>query len=194
MPRPERLFCRSAVWQTFSGAVVLPWALQSQQLSGDVLEIGAGSGAMAAVIAKKYPDVHLTVTDYDLAMLERNARNSNRAQNMTVRQADAIALPFEDRTFDAVLSFLMLHHIGAWQPAIAEIGRVLRPGGFLIGYDLTDHPISRAIHRIEGAQHATQLVGAAELRTTLQGHPFTDSTVDSGRLGLIMKFHARRQG
>lgn len=41
----------------------------------------------------------------------------------------AEGLPFADRSFDALFDFGVLHHIPAWQTAVAEISRVLRPGG-----------------------------------------------------------------
>jgi ubiquinone/menaquinone biosynthesis C-methylase UbiE len=41
----------------------------------------------------------------------------------------AECLPFADQYFDAVFDFGVLHHIPRWQTAVAEIGRVLRPGG-----------------------------------------------------------------
>ena len=43
----EQGFCRSAPWRWFARTVALPWALQDQQLSGDVLEIGGGIDAPA---------------------------------------------------------------------------------------------------------------------------------------------------
>jgi spermidine synthase len=49
----EQRFCRSAPWRWFARHVILPWALQGEPLRGDVLEIGAGSGAMAAELLRR---------------------------------------------------------------------------------------------------------------------------------------------
>lgn len=65
----EGAFCRSGPWRSFARRSVLPWALDGHRLAGDVLEIGGGSGAMAAGVARDYPDVRLTVTDVDEAMV-----------------------------------------------------------------------------------------------------------------------------
>jgi methylase of polypeptide subunit release factors len=55
MSRFEAAFCRSAPWRFWARRVVLPWALQGIQPDGHVLEIGAGSGAMAAELLAAYP-------------------------------------------------------------------------------------------------------------------------------------------
>jgi hypothetical protein len=54
MSRFQSAFCRSAPWRTFARRAVLPWALQGFRPQGDVLEIGAGSGAMAAELLAMY--------------------------------------------------------------------------------------------------------------------------------------------
>jgi SAM-dependent methyltransferase len=58
-----------------------------------------------------------------------------------VLPADAPRLLFAADRFDAVLSFVMLHHVIDWEAALDEAIRVLRPGGVLVGYDLVaSHP------------------------------------------------------
>ena len=150
MPPGERLICRSTAW----GATVrplVPWALSGQRLRGDVLEIGGGGGAMAAGMLRRFPDVRLTVADLDPRMVaagrRRLARFGDRAR---VEVADATRLPFADGSFDAVVSFLMLHHVGAWEEAVREAARVLRPGGRFLGYDLHDTALNRLVHHVDG--------------------------------------------
>ena len=86
MPRMstfERVFCQSPAWRPFTRRLVLPWALQGVRPSGHVLEIGSGSGTMAAEILDAFPDAHLTATDVDPVMVrgtgERIARFTERA-------------------------------------------------------------------------------------------------------------------
>ncbi len=111
--------------------------LQGERLDGEVLEIGGGSGAMAAELLRKCPDVRLTLTDYDEVMVgTARTRLGEFGERVSVRQADATRLPFADASFDTVVSFIMLHHVIDGEAAVAEAGRVLRPGGRLIGYDL----------------------------------------------------------
>lgn len=74
----------------FAGRVVLPWALQRSEMAGDVLEIGCGSGAMAAEVLRQFSAVRLTATDYDGSMVQvARERLSEFGSRAEVRQADA---------------------------------------------------------------------------------------------------------
>jgi SAM-dependent methyltransferase len=92
----------------------------------------------------------MTVTDCDEAMVNvARARLATFADRVTVRQADATEQPFPDGRVDAVLSFMMLHHVINWEAALGEAVRVLRPGGVLIGYDLAATRIAHWMHQAE---------------------------------------------
>src|SRR5262249_28164447 len=147
-------FCRSAPWRWFARRIVLPWVIQGEHVSGDILEIGSGSGATAAELLRRFPDVQLTATDYDDSMVDV-ARDRLRefGDRVDVKQADATQLPFPGGSFDAVLSFIMLHHVMDWEKALAEAVRVLRPGGRLLGFDLLDSPAMHWLHRAERSPH-----------------------------------------
>ncbi|WP_459975064.1 class I SAM-dependent methyltransferase [Nocardioides pyridinolyticus] len=186
----EGAFCRSASWRSFARRKVLPWALDGHRLSGDVLEIGGGSGAMAAGIARTFSDVRLTVTDVDTAMVDAARRRLSSYTNVTVEAADVTALPFADASFDAVTSYLMLHHVINWLEALAETARVLRPGGAIIGYDLTDSRIARWVHKADGSPH--RIIAADELADGLAVAGFTEITVRPSFAGQLMRFHAHQ--
>jgi ubiquinone/menaquinone biosynthesis C-methylase UbiE len=175
-----------------AGRVVLPWALQGAALRGDVLEIGCGSGAMAAEILRRFPAVRLTATDYDESMVgvarERLAPFGDRAE---ARRADATDLPFADRSFDAVLSFIMLHHVINWEQALGELVRVLRPGGRLIGYDLLGDRGGRFMH---GHESDTRRMRQGELRQALRDLPIEEPTVRPAFGGLVARFSLSREG
>jgi ubiquinone/menaquinone biosynthesis C-methylase UbiE len=187
MSRLAQAFCRSAPWRAFAGRVVLPWALHGVELHGDVLEIGCGSGAMAAEMAQRFPGIRLTATDYDESMVA--VATLRLAERADVRQADATSLPFADATFDRVVTFVMLHHVMAWEQALAEIARVLRPGGILVGYDLLADGIGG---RINGREEGTRVMRAAELRDELARLPFTTVSVHPSVTRLVARFHATR--
>ena len=185
-----RSWCQSAPWRAFAGRVVLPWALRGAQLTGDVLEIGCGSGAMAAEVLRRHPKVRVTATDYDEAMVDAaRARLATFGERAAVRQADATALPFTDGTFDAVVTFIMLHHVIDWETALAEAARVLRPGGVLIGYDLVGDGAGRIMN---GSEHGTRRMRLAELRQQLDRLPFADADLRSSLGGLTVRFRASR--
>jgi ubiquinone/menaquinone biosynthesis C-methylase UbiE len=166
----EQGFCRSAPWRWFARSLVLPWALQGEQLSGDVLEIGSGSGAMAAELLRRFPDARLTATDYDESMVE-TARDLLRefGDRVDVRQADATQLPFPDESFDAVVSFIMLHHVIDWEKAVAEAVRVLCPGGRLLGFDLLGNRPMHWMHQADRSTH--RMMRWDELRRETQELP-----------------------
>ncbi|MHB8467388.1 MAG: class I SAM-dependent methyltransferase [Acidimicrobiales bacterium] len=191
MSRVEKAVCRSAPWRALTRRLVLPWALQGTKLSGEVLEIGAGSGAMAAELLTTRPAITMCVTDFDQSMVSTAiGRLAGFSARVTARQADATALPFDDSSFDAVVSWIMLHHTVAWDNALTEAVRVLRPGGLLVGYDLVGTGPMRWLHPAEDADR--QMVGVDELRAALARLPVVDVSVRPGLGRLVMRFKARR--
>jgi ubiquinone/menaquinone biosynthesis C-methylase UbiE len=99
--------------------------------SGDVLEIGGGTGANLGYYGAGVES--LTVTEPERPMLkrlERKAREQN--SHATILRAPAEDLPFEDASFDTVVSTLVLCGVDDQPRAVRELRRVLRPGGRLI--------------------------------------------------------------
>jgi len=118
-------------------------------LTGRVLEIGSGSGPNFA----HYPE---TVTElisvepepHLRAKAEEEARRTGRP----IRVVDAVAdeLPFEDESFDAAVAVLVLCSVPSQAAALAELRRVVRPGGELRFYE---HVIGTS-RRLAGLQRA----------------------------------------
>lgn len=188
----ESWFCRSTPWEAATGRWVLPWALQGVSPRGRVLEIGGGGGAMAAQILTASPgDVEVTVTDFDPVMVAAAAdRLQGFGDRAHAQVADATALPFDDGTFDTVVSLIMLHHVVDWERALAEAARVLAPGGTLVGYDLLGSAPARLLHHLEGAPH--RFITRGELHPHLASLPLADVTVRENPI--ITRFRARRGG
>ncbi len=184
MPVGERVFCRTAAWGLFARRAVLPWALAGHPLSGEVLEIGGGGGAMAAGVLTRFPSVRVTVADLDPLMVRVTQRRLARfGARATATVGDATDLPFDDGRFDVVVSFLMLHHIGRWEAAVAEAVRVLRPGGHFVGYDLVDTAVSRGIHHADRI-HDLRSITAPTFRAVLAAAGVTAPILREGRLTL----------
>lgn len=191
MSRLEAAFCRSVPWRAFARRILLPWALQGFQPEGEILEIGAGSGAMAAEILSSCPGITMTVTDFDSRMVATTAaRLTSFGNRVTARQADATALPFGDGSFDMVLSWIMLHHTVRWDKAVTEAVRVLRPGGHLVGYDLLSTAPARLLHQAEGAPF--QLMRLTELRDLLSGLPVDQAVLTPSLAGAAVRFTLRK--
>src|SRR5215467_6830332 len=79
-------------------------------------------------MARKLPTVPIVATDLNQPMLDHAAAQTS-CGNITWRQADAQALPFEDAGFDAVVCQFGVMFFPDKQKAFAEAKRVLRPGG-----------------------------------------------------------------
>ena len=157
----EASFCRSAPWSLVARRMI-PWATQGFPLTGDVLEIGGGSAAMAAALARSHPQVRLTTTDADPVMVEAAQQRLTGFLLAEAREADATRLPFEDGSFDTVLSFLMLHHVIEWERTVTEVARVLRPGGAFVGYDLLASRAASWVHLADRSPHRLIEPGAFE--------------------------------
>ncbi|MDQ3864961.1 MAG: class I SAM-dependent methyltransferase [Actinomycetota bacterium] len=101
---------------------------------GDVLEVAIGTGRNLPF----YPEgVRLTGVDISPAMLKIARRRAGElGVEVDLREADAQALPFPDASFDTVACTLGLCNIPDDRKAVAEMKRVLRPGGWLL---LLDH-------------------------------------------------------
>ena len=108
------------------------WACS--QAVGRTLEVAIGTGLNLAL----YPsDVSLTGIDLSPEMLDiARARAAALGREVELREADAQALPFEDRSFDTVVCTYSLCNVPDEVRTIAEMKRVLKPGGRLI---LVDH-------------------------------------------------------
>jgi ubiquinone/menaquinone biosynthesis C-methylase UbiE len=99
--------------------------------SGDVLEIGGGTGANLPF----YGDgvLTLTVTEPERPMIRRLERRLQQdAPDALFLRAPAEDLPFEDASFDTVVSTLVLCTVDDQPRALRELWRVLRPGGSLL--------------------------------------------------------------
>ena len=95
-----------------------------------VLEIAAGTGAVSRVLRDILPaDVHLTVTDLNEPMLEVCQSKFGAHENTDFKQADAMELPFEDNSFDAIVCQFGVMFFPDRALAYKEIARVLKPGG-----------------------------------------------------------------
>ena len=150
-PPPE--FSDRSLWETHAGwwqaaftggadaeytEQIIP--LVAEHLAGalQVLDVGTGEGQLARVSA----DAGARVVGIDPSRAQLTVARQ-RAGGPAYLRAEAVSLPFPDGTFDAALACLVFEHIEGVDAAIAEVGRVLRPGGrflFLLNHPLLQVP------------------------------------------------------
>jgi ubiquinone/menaquinone biosynthesis C-methylase UbiE len=164
------------------------------QASGKVLEVAVGTGLNLAV----YPDdIALTGIDWSDAMLDiARGRAADLGRSVTLQQADAHHLPFDDASFDTVVCTFGLCAIPDDTKAVTEMGRVLRPGGRLI---LVDHiesssAVARAVQRFLEV-FTVPLGGEHFLRRPLnrvRAAGFHIEQVQRFKVGLVERLVARK--
>lgn len=100
-----------------------------------LLDLGAGTGDLAAEALRQYPRSQVIAADFTVEMM-----HTGRARgevDLTWSAADALCLPFPTGSFDAVVSGYLLRNVGNIPQALAEQRRVLKTGGRLIALDTT---------------------------------------------------------
>jgi ubiquinone/menaquinone biosynthesis C-methylase UbiE len=146
MNRMEHFICSTSLWQRMTHRYLLPWVLSEARLGDHVLEIGAGYGAATGHLLKLAPRV--TSLEYDPHSLQK-LREKHKCAELTTLCGDVATLPFADQSFSAAVAILVLHHLKTRElqdRALAEVHRVLRPGGSLFAFEINDGWIHRAAH------------------------------------------------
>jgi SAM-dependent methyltransferase len=113
-------------------------AIVARRLAGlaspELLEIGCGTGPFTVELLAAMPAAQLTAGDLSPASLERAAAKCGHAGRIRFEVQDITRLDHPDNIFDAVVGNAILHHVDL-APALAEIFRVLRPGGLMLFFE-----------------------------------------------------------
>ena len=114
------------------------------------LEIGSGYGSQ--LVLERFGAASVDAVDLDPAMIElagrRLARYGTRVRLAQTSATDLqAALNADDNGYDAVFDFAIVHHITNWRAAIAEVTRVLTPGGRFYFEEVTAHALARPTYQ-----------------------------------------------
>lgn len=114
------------------------WGLLERIAPGRALDAACGTGRHT----RRLIELGHEVTGID-ATVEMLGRARDNLPGADLREGDLLDLPLEDRTFDLAVCALALEHVDDLERAIAELARVVRPGGRVIVSDM--HPVLRAL-------------------------------------------------
>lgn len=166
--------CASPEWAAYVESELLPWALQEADLGDEVLEVGPGPGLTTDVLRRRVP--RLTEVEIDERLAGALAERMS-GSNVDVVHGDGTRLPFGPGQFSAATLFTMLHHVPSaalQDQLLAEVRRVLRPGGLVVGSDGMATPARRELH--EGDDYLPIDPGGLAGRLTAAG--FTGPVVE----------------
>lgn len=135
--RMERFYSPGRTWQASARAFVGLADL------GDVLDVASGDGALSELLAGRARS--MTCVDVSAKVVAAGAERLERFSQARFLEGDMHALPFEADSFDQVLLMNALTYATDAGKVIAEAGRVLRPGGRLIGATLATHRHAQAV-------------------------------------------------
>ena len=158
-----------------------------QRLGGSVgglrvLEVGCGRGVGTQLLFEEFGAREVHAFDFDPEMVElarrRLAKYPTERLHLTV--GDVTAIQEESASFDAVFDFGIIHHVPDWPAAVAEVNRVLRPGGRFFFEEVTSHALDRWFYRTflehpsENRFSTTQFVVEVERRGMLVGQDYVE--------------------
>jgi demethylmenaquinone methyltransferase/2-methoxy-6-polyprenyl-1,4-benzoquinol methylase len=149
---------------------------------GRYLDVGCGTADVAIEILRQCPDCQVVGIDPAEGMLDIGRRKlaaARLADRACLQTGDAVRLPLESNTFDAAIAAFCLRNVTDRVAALAEMGRVVRPGGLVVILELT-RPRKRLLrlgHRIYTRAFAP-LLGAIIARDRGAYRYLVDSVMD----------------
>ncbi len=170
----ERIFMNNPVRAAFQRHVE---ASQFERLGGKldgkrVLEMGCGRGVGVEILLGRFKAGQVHAFDLDATMVAQTSRRLRKrapGRSWSLMVADAISIPVPDAAYDAVVDFGAVHHIPDWRSAVAEVRRVLRPGGRFYFMEISRHLLDLSVVRALFDHPNHDRFSAAEFVAELDG-------------------------
>ena len=131
-----------------------------------VVDVGTGTARIPIELCRRAPEARGTGGDlaaHMLALAEKNVADAGLSDRITLERVDAKGLPHASGSFGGVICNTILHHIEDPRPALAEMLRVLRPGGVLFVRDLVRPETDEAVAELVGKHAAHDTPGQRAL-------------------------------
>jgi ubiquinone/menaquinone biosynthesis C-methylase UbiE len=167
----------SNYWKRTVRDEIVPWGLNGVELGDNVLEVGPGPGVTTELLRRSHR--RLTCIEID-PKLAAGLRQKFSHGNVQVVTGDATALPFPDGFFSGTVAFTMLHHVPTAKlqdQILAEVWRVLRPGGVFAGTDSRWSLKMPIVHLFD----TMVLVPPESMAARLQAAGFTDVVIENAK-------------
>ncbi len=103
---------------------------------GWVLDVAAGEGGLSRALLRQWPGIRVVGVDFSPQMI-REGRAQSDGRPILWTEGDALRLPFPDNVFDAVVNGFMLRNVVSVEGALAEMVRVVRPGGRVVCLEMS---------------------------------------------------------
>ena len=125
--------------------------LAAGPIGRDILDLGTGTALIPVELCRRAPEARVMASDASVEMLELaryNIEMNHLLDRIQLHRGDAKQLVFPEAYFDAVMSNSLLHHLPEIDACLAEMLRVLRPGGLLFVRDLARPESEEEVERL----------------------------------------------
>ena len=155
------------------------WLAQQGFEEGRILDVGCGSGDIAIEIASAFPRAKIVGMDLSEPMLkiaQSAAEKADVPDRVSFRKGDAKSMPFEDKSFDVVISLNTFHLVDDQVGMLNEVERVLKPNGLLLVTDIRRSWMRLFYRHLKDAPTAEQAKEIAS-KSKLRNHQFQQGSV-----------------
>jgi ubiquinone/menaquinone biosynthesis C-methylase UbiE len=148
---------------------------------GVALEVGCGRGRGVELILDHFRAAAVDAFDLDRRMVARARSRLRRHAAVRLWVADCVAIPAPDGSYDAVFDFGIIHHVPDWRAALAEVARVLKPGGRFYAEEVLGPLLNQAIMRRLFEHPRSDRFDARDFAQGLSGAGLVDVRCDAWR-------------